>query len=79
MSGTDNRDNGADAKRTRTIAKSNYWPSSLSYCEPVLVEPPRAFARLVAEQAPGVTVRVLSPGGGALALDPVVTRRGRGG
>ncbi len=60
------------------IAVPIHWgtlfPRGLARLRPAaLVEPPRAFARLVAEQAPGVTVRVLSPGG-ALALDPVVTR-----
>jgi L-ascorbate metabolism protein UlaG (beta-lactamase superfamily) len=50
------------------------FPRGLARIRPAaLVEPPRAFARLVAEQAPGVTVRLLSPGD-ALALDPVATR-----
>jgi len=47
------------------------FPRGLARLRPApLVEPPRAFARLVAEQSPGVTVRVLSPGG-TLALDAV--------
>ena len=50
------------------------FPRGLARVRPAaLVEPPRAFARLVAEHAPGVTVRVLSPGD-ALALDPVAAR-----
>jgi L-ascorbate metabolism protein UlaG (beta-lactamase superfamily) len=50
------------------------FPRGLARLRPAaLVEPPKAFARLVAEHAPGVTVRVLGPGD-ALVLDTVARR-----
>jgi L-ascorbate metabolism protein UlaG (beta-lactamase superfamily) len=77
--GTGHMDPAAAARaaalvRPRTAVPIHWgtlFPRGLARLRPApLVEPPRAFARLVAEQAPGVTVRVLRPGG-TLALETV--------
>jgi L-ascorbate metabolism protein UlaG (beta-lactamase superfamily) len=48
-----------------------YWPVGLGrFRSHLLSDPPRAFARLVAQTAPGVEVRVVLPGGAVDVPEP---------